>query len=580
MGVPGSNPIVRASRRVVARRRSLGSIGRGSAAFFLYAFVSAGLYGHTTLAHFASRCVTACTPDTKFYVWSLRWMPYALANGLNPLRTNLLWAPHGITLSWATSIPGPALVMTPITMLFGPLTSDNVLLVAAPALAGWGMYLVCNQVTRKFWPSVAGGFVFGFSSYIGHFMRGQLNILLVFPATLALYLILRRIEDTIRKRAFVALLALVLVVQFSISLELFATMTLFGAVAFLGVLVLGPRSLRRPILSTGALIGLAYVAAGIVVSPYLYEALRHAPSGLIRPLDRHSADLLSFVLPSPATLIGGQTFDQVTERFLGHPDAAYVGPAFILMLLLFAGRGRRDRTTWLLVGFVALIAVLSLGPTLHIGGNSSVPMPAALIATVPLLKDSLPDRYPVYLWLALGVIAAVWLGSEPRTRHDTWARYVLVGLGTILILQGVGTPRAPVHRPLTAPGFFTQGIYRAYIQPGEIVLPFTRKTGDELVWQAETGMYFRMPHGYVGIYPKRAGLSDIRSVFTRPLGSGGGAALTEFLERHHVRIVIAMNRVPPDWRALIGSAVSTKRVRVAGVSVYRVRAAGRSGSGG
>ena len=56
------------------------------------------------------------------------------------------------------------------------------------------------------------------------------------------------------------------------------------------------------------MIALSYALVGLVLSPYLYVALKNAPTGAIRPLGENSADLLSFVLPRTATLIGGGTF--------------------------------------------------------------------------------------------------------------------------------------------------------------------------------------------------------------------------------------------------------------------------------
>ena len=99
-------------------------------------------------------------------------MPHALSTLQNPLYSHDVWAPHGVDLSWMTNIPGPSLVMSPVTKLFGPLISYNVLLIVAPALAGWAAYLLCHRVTKASWPSLAGGYLFGFSTYMVGEMPG------------------------------------------------------------------------------------------------------------------------------------------------------------------------------------------------------------------------------------------------------------------------------------------------------------------------------------------------------------------------------------------------------------------------
>jgi hypothetical protein len=530
------------------------------------------VYAHGALPHLASRCVTVCAPDTKYFIWSLGWMAHALAHGLSPFHTDVLSAPGSIDLSWVVTIPGPALFMAPVTMVFGPVASDNVLLVAGPALAGWAAYLVCNQVTRRFWPSIAGGFVFGFSPYIGRYMRAQLHALLVFPAALAVYLVLRRIDGTIGKRTFMALLALLLVFQLFISAEIFATMTVFGAIALLGVFVLGPKPLRKDVLSVAGLIALTYVAVGVVVSPYLYEMIRHAPSGSIRnaPL---SADVLSFVLPPRGTWIAGDMFARIIpRRFIANADMAYLGPVFILVLILFAWSARRHRATWLLLGFVAATAVLSLGPRLHVAGTKSIPMPGAMITSLPLMHSALPYRWVEYLWLAMAVIAALWLcGGRPRTG---WVRYVVLGLGILLTFQDVNFRNDVTD--LAVPTFFTDGSYRSYIRPGEIVLPITQNDGDDLLWQAETDMYFRMPQGTWPLVQIAAGRSAIRAWIHSPTRRHpfeqppSPEALVEFLEQHQVEVIVAASPIPLAWTALLRSAGFTEPIMVGGVSVYQV----------
>src|SRR5205085_12486037 len=100
----------------------------------------------------------------------------------------------------------------------------NVLAIAAPALTGFTAFLLCRHLSRSFWPSVVGGYLFGFSTYEIGQMQGHLNLVLPLFVPLAVLLVLKRVEGTFGDRAFVVLLALVLIGQFSISTEIFATM--------------------------------------------------------------------------------------------------------------------------------------------------------------------------------------------------------------------------------------------------------------------------------------------------------------------------------------------------------------------
>src|SRR4029077_8904297 len=132
-------------------------------------------------------------------------------------------------------------VLWPVTRAFGSLVSYNVLMLLAPALAAWAAYLVCPRLTHAFWPSLLGGYLFGFSTYMVGQMDSHVNLVLIFPVPLVLYLVIRRLEGPIGIVAFLAWSFVTLLGLFSISTELFATTALFGAIAFVLALAVGPR---------------------------------------------------------------------------------------------------------------------------------------------------------------------------------------------------------------------------------------------------------------------------------------------------------------------------------------------------
>ena len=54
-------------------------------------------------------------PDPNFYIWSMRWWPYAISHGLNPLYSHQIGAPAGYNLAWATTVPVAAVLLTPVS---------------------------------------------------------------------------------------------------------------------------------------------------------------------------------------------------------------------------------------------------------------------------------------------------------------------------------------------------------------------------------------------------------------------------------------------------------------------------------
>src|SRR5438093_5515490 len=132
---------------------------------FLLYLVSAVLLfdGIHILAQPAHRIAGPVTRDKSFFIWTLRWWPFALGHLTNPLRSTAIWAPTGYNVSWATAVPLPSLIASPVTIALGPIASFNVLSFLAPAGAAWAVYFLTRHLTASLLPSLVAGFLFGFS---------------------------------------------------------------------------------------------------------------------------------------------------------------------------------------------------------------------------------------------------------------------------------------------------------------------------------------------------------------------------------------------------------------------------------
>src|SRR6185437_5803759 len=155
-----------------------------------------------------------------------------------------------------------------------------VIQLASPALSAWTAFLLCRHVTRRTAPSLVGGYIFGFSPYMLTHLTGgpqlaQKPLLPVF-----VLLVLRRLEGSIGSRAFVVWMALAMIAQFSISSEVLATATLFGAIALALAFALLPERRTALVDVVKLLIG-ALAVTVVVVSPYLlyFQFGHHYPPG-------------------------------------------------------------------------------------------------------------------------------------------------------------------------------------------------------------------------------------------------------------------------------------------------------------
>ena len=102
--------------------------------------------------------------DNDLMAWFMRYAADAIAHGHLPaLVTTALNAPHGIPLMWNNSVLFPAVALTPVTLLAGPLAGLTVLLTLGYAGSAGAMYWLLRRHGASVLAGGLGGAVFGFS---------------------------------------------------------------------------------------------------------------------------------------------------------------------------------------------------------------------------------------------------------------------------------------------------------------------------------------------------------------------------------------------------------------------------------
>lgn len=557
------------ARRGLARARDR----FGLASLILYLSISAAFFGRSLAAGFIASHLGR-GPDPSFLMWAFAWWPYAIAHRLNPFLCRIVWAPSGFNLAWSGSIPLAAIAAAPVTARYGPVAAYNLLALITPALAAWCAFLLCRYVTKRWCPAIIGGYVFGFSSYtLGQMVGGHLNLLFVFPAPIIVMITIMRFDGKLRASSFAVLLALAFAAQFMLSIELAATAAFFGALALVLTYAFATAEGRSRIIGLAAPLTFASVIALALTLPYLYYLLAlGVPHGAINSPAAYSADLLNFILPTPTAGLGAVSpLRAITDRFPGNLGEAggYLGLPLLAIVVLHARKHWSDPATRTVVVTLAVICIFALGPRLHIAGWTGFGMPSKALGYLPLIKSALPARFMNYAFLAAALIAARWLADEAAGR----------GLRAILALALIAfsIPNLDAgffSAPVATPAFFTAGAYGKFLRPGETVvaLPYGI-TGETMLWQAETAMYFRMASGYTGITPREFESWPIAGAFvTQTLIPDGPAQLRGFMAAHDADTVIVDDRHLALWSPLL-SAIDRSPVHVGGVSLYRATSA-------
>jgi hypothetical protein len=541
-------------------------VGSGSRATLwwplgLYALLSLLLFGLHVVGHLGSRIVASDPIDSSQFMWFFAWWPHALLHGLNPFVTHVMFVPDGFNLTWSTAMPGPSLLLAPITLAFGPAVTWNVIQLASPALSAWTAFLLCRHLTGRTAPALVGGYLYGFSPYMLAHLTGGPYLTLVPLLPVFVLLVLRRLERSIGSRAFVVWMALALIGQFSISSEVLATATLFGAIALALAFALAPAR-RSALLDVGKLLLAAYALTVIIISPYLYFFLfgHHYPPGATF----FSADLTALVIPPPLVALtrhGGRLAGSGTESYLGAP--------LVVLIALFIWRGRRSGLAWVVAGTLLIAVILALGSPLIVDGHkTAIPGPWLVLKQLPVLRYAIPVRFAVFFVLPAAIAVAVLL-SRSEVRGRGLVVWGLAWLAIVFIAPDVGN--MAWRTPIADPPFFAGGTYRTYLRSSDNVLTIPAWGPNER-WQANTGFRFNLSDGYAGnpFPPAFTRYPAWKMFLTGNLTPDYAAQLRRYVAAKRVTAIVVDETAPGPWRKLFGS-LGVQPVSTGGVLFYRLR---------
>jgi hypothetical protein len=343
----------------------------------LVAYLAAGIAVTWPRPAYLAEGKLPATRDTEQYVWGFWWVAHQVTHLGNPFFTRYMAAPVGIQLGFHTLMPLPGLLLTPVTLAFGPSASLSLLTIATPCLLCYTMYRAARLWLGAEAGAIVAGAFFGLSTMVAFQDWYHINIALgtVFlPMTL---------EATIRLRrrpcvAYGVVLGAVIGASFLVNQE----STVMALMLAAGGLV--PWLARHR--SAGALLPLvlAGLVAAAVASPQLIAMAQQVAGGgssatpalLIRTYGVFGAGIASLFAPSPRVAAFGLHGLAAVYRYR-QPDEGV--PTFGLVLSVLAAAGLaaswRRRSAWMLALLWLGGAALALGPTLVIGSRVYAPLP-------------------------------------------------------------------------------------------------------------------------------------------------------------------------------------------------------------
>lgn len=554
---------------------------QGLIALVIYLVVFILGFGQALITHLNQPAVGQVEVDPNFYIWAWRWWTYAVAHGLNPLFTYQIGAPAGTSLAWATTSPSVSLLVAPVTAAFGPVLSFNLTLLLAPPTSAWATFVAARRLTGKFWAALPAGIVFGFNVYtLDHEVSGQPNLTVNLLLPLMVYLVLLWWDGTLGRTGYVVWMMLAVALEFYNFIEYFAEMSLIWVAALALGFGLAGRELRPRVARLARHTAIAYLGAMVLAAPYLIYALGNYPTTLTRPQAFFSLDLSGFVLPRHDRLLGMKWWAAAA----GHDMSAttYLGLPLLLILVLLAVFGWRRRVIrFLAVGFVIIVA-FAAGPNLIIDGHQLFPLPWGGMWNFMFLRSAEPIRVALFGYLAMAMALALWLAAVDKgwlARAGRWALALVAVAAIFADLPTFAevvvppppknwTPAIPSLQPVNAlPGFFSEGLYRRYLAPGEIVVVVSHRGNAAMLFQADTDFYFRIDGGFINASLSRVDALPPPVAAISQLTPANKLAFEEYIQDSGVGAIIVERAWSEEWMYHFAD-LGLKAVTVGGVTIY------------
>jgi hypothetical protein len=143
----------------------------------------------------------------------------------------------------------------------------------------------------------------------------------------------------------------------------------------------------------------------------------------------------------------------------------------------------------------------------------------------------------VYAALAASAMAALWLRRAPRP--------LAVALGALAAVALVPAFWRPEYRVLPQRwDFFSKGLYKVCFAKDEnvVIFPYGFR-GDAMLWQAESGFWFRMAEGYLLPKPPAPFIDDpLVQKLTYTYENAGAQEILAFAKRKDVARVLSVEQ--------------------------------------
>ena len=428
--------------------------------------------------------------DNDLMAWFMWYAADAVAHGHLPaLVTTALNAPHGFPLMWNNSVLFPAVALSPVTLLRGPLADLTVLVTLGYAGSAAAMYWLLRRHGASVLAGALGGAVFGFSPGMLNAGLGHYGMQFAVATPLMIEAVASIVTGRGSPVAAGAWLGLLAAAQLFTGEEMLIDVTLAGLVLVVVLVASRPSATRARLGGTVLGLGVAAAVALLLCACGLWTQFRGplTESGTPWSIAGHGNPLGAFVNPQAQLLFhtASSAAYAVSHQATSAEYVAYLGPPLLILVGGIAIRYWRDVRVRSAAVIWLVLEVLSLGV------NGPL-LPFHWLQSLPLLGDMFPSRMSI---LADGAAAAVLaFGLDLARSSAPPTAGLLRRAAPVVVAVLAAAPLVP--RPVAAipgagvPAGWDAVFTRLHLPPDAsalvVPLPYSQQ-GEAMLWQADTG---------------------------------------------------------------------------------------------
>lgn len=403
--------------------------------------------------------------DEYTFLWNFWWFKHALFDlGVNPMQSDYIFYPIGVNLVLYTFMLLNAALAIPVEFVFGYPAAMNTLLLFAFVFSAYGTFLLVRYLIRdatidkpraRDLAAFVAGAAFAFtSSRFVYASLGHYNFVSSQFVPFFVLFFIKSLREPHAKNALLAgvfgAFAILIDVTYAVFLALFAALYLLFAWR--------NKEIVRGFFNRLVLIaGVAFVLASPLLIPTLVEIVT---AGYTLPGWGHAEkllnDLVGLFTPTslhPLNRNWFQELDAVRQGVSQFADVntGFLGYTTLALAILGSWVFRKKLSVWAVSAIS--FAILSLGPLLHISGQSvfdfqglqvTFPLPFLLLHYIPFFKENrAPNRFGILVILSLAVLigfALAWIGQKLKGKSQILMPFIACVFLFLILFEHLALP--------------------------------------------------------------------------------------------------------------------------------------------